>query len=120
MARDLEACMARLAEQAREIGRLTESLELSRVLLRERDARLEKLEALAKLHFGHASYELLRQRDERIDRSQRELDSERGRAAEERAAAERAASELWRQTERIEALETELTVLRRQFGRESA
>ena len=102
-----------LAERDQEIARLREAIDVTRILVRERDARLEKLESLVKLQFGQSAFQALRERDERIAELER-IVGERERALQQGAA------ELWRLTERVQSLGAELDALRATVERRSA
>jgi chromosome segregation ATPase len=104
---------AELAERRAEVAHLNDALAICRRMIEERDARLEKLEALAKFHFGQSAYQALRERDERITALEHQLH-------EHEALARRVASDLWRQTERIQSLEAEVATLRLELKRETA
>lgn len=102
-----------LVERDEEIARLREAIAVTRILVQERDARLEKLENLAKLHLGQSAFQAIRERDERI-------------AVLERIAGERermlqlGAAELWRLTEQVQSLGAEIEALRSGVERRSA
>jgi len=102
-----------LAERDQEIARLLQAIAVAKILVRERDARLDKLEALAKLHFGQSAFQALRERDERIAEFER-IVGERDETLRQGAA------ELWRLTERVQSLEAELDALRSTVGRKTA
>ena len=93
-----------LAERRAEVARLSEALTICKTMIEERDARVDKLEALAKFHFGQSAYEALRERDDRIATLERQLD-------EHEATARKVAGDLWRQTERMQSLEAEIATL---------
>lgn len=104
---------AEVAERRAEVARLTETLQVCKVMIQERDARLDKLEALVKFHFGQSAYDAIRERDERITKLERLI-------SEQETAARTVATDLWRQTERIEGLEAEVAALRAERKRETA
>ena len=112
----IAALRRQLDERSAEVARLQELIDASKAMIRERDTRLDKLEALAKFHFGVAAFAALKERDARIEQLEHQLQEQREATQRWEEWAQSLASDLWRQTERIQSLEHEVDALGAQVG----